>query len=114
MVSTLRTQGQQGSKQGCSQVSGRKYAGQRSPLPAMKIDFWLLDLAANVDDEQSGQDADPEHNPPGDCMREPREENSKQNDAQTPADGPPGLNSPHSAPAKPSANALAHQRGAHR
>src|SRR5271156_3650255 len=102
MVSTLCPEGQQGSKQGCSQISRRKYAGPRSALFAVEVDFRLLHFAAYINDKQGGQNADPEHNPPGNCMRKPREQNSKQNDADAPADGPSSLNGTNSTPAKAS------------
>src|SRR5450631_3994825 len=114
MVSTLRTQSQQGSKQCCSQISRRKYADQRSALLAVEVDLWFLDLAANVNNEQSRQNADPEHNSPGECMRKPREENGKQDDAEAPANRPPRLNSTDGTAAKATADAFAHQRSADR
>src|SRR3984885_8683258 len=100
MGSALCPQSQQRSKQCCSQISRRKYPGQRSALLAVEVDFWLLDFAAYVNDEQGGQNADPEHNPPGDCMRKPREQNGKQDDAEAPADRPPRLHSTHGTAAK--------------
>ncbi len=46
-------------------------------------------------------------------MRQAREKDGEQNDADSPADGPPRLNRTHRAATKTSANAFSHQRGAH-
>src|ERR1700722_19697431 len=93
MISTLCAESHDGRKQRSSPLPGREYL-QKAGLVRLldrAIDLRLANFAANVDDEQSGENSNPEHDAPGDFVRKTRKEEGKKDHAQSPTDGPPRL-----------------------
>jgi hypothetical protein len=83
VVSALCAESHDGRKQSSSPLPGREYL-QKAGLVRLldrPIDLRLVNFAADVDDQQSGEDSNLEHDTPCHFMGKARKEDDKKNHA---------------------------------
>ena len=83
-------------------------------LGTARVDFRLLDIAADPEHQNGRREADPEHGSPGDRFRHDGEEQGVKQRRRAPADGPACLHDPDRAAAVLIADHLSHQHRAGR
>jgi hypothetical protein len=64
-------------------------------LVSLAINLRLPNVSANIENEQRGQNADPEHRSPGDCRRQKREQQCITKRRESPANRPTCLHRAH-------------------